>query len=263
VTSPPDALIGHTGFVGSTLERAGLRFAARFNSRNIDEIRGGRFGTVVCAGVSAVKWLANKEPEADLAGIRKLTDPLSTISAERFVLISTVDVYPDPVGVTEDDVPDEAVAQPYGRHRRQLERFVTEHFAGHHILRLPGLFGHGLKKNIIFDLLTANMTDRISPNGAFQWYPMRRLADDIRRVTEAGLTLVNLAPEPVPTTEIVARLFPGLAIGGAELAAPRYDMRTRHAALLGGRGAYHMDAAGVMAEMADYVEAVRREGGTP
>ena len=89
-----DALIGHTGFVGGTLDRAGWPFAARYNSRNIESMRGESFKTVICAGVSAVKWKANREPEADWARIERLINVLETIEVERFVLISTVDVSP-------------------------------------------------------------------------------------------------------------------------------------------------------------------------
>lgn len=263
MTVLPDALIGHTGFVGGTLDRSGRSFGARFNSRNIGEMRGGRFGTVVCAGVSAVKWMANKEPEADRAGIRRLTEVLETVAADRFVLVSTTDVYPNPAGVTEADMPAAEEGQPYGRHRLELERWVAGRFAAHAIVRLPALFGTGLRKNIIFDLLTGNQVDRISPNGVFQWYPMRRFAADLDAVLGAGLRLVNIAPEPVPTTRIVAELFPGARIGEASLPAARYDMRTRHAALLGGRGDYHLDADQVMAEMAAYVAGVRASGGVP
>ena len=68
---PGTALIGHTGFVGGTLLRQ-CPFDATFNSRNIQDIRGGHFDRIVCAGVSAVKWLANKEPEADSVSVPSL-----------------------------------------------------------------------------------------------------------------------------------------------------------------------------------------------
>jgi len=246
-----DALIGHTGFVGSNLARD-RRFDALFNSRNIDEIRGQHFSTVVCAGVSAVKWLANKEPEKDLAGIQALKDRLQTIQADRFVLVSTVDVYPSPIDVTEADEPDAAAAQPYGQHRLELERWVAERFPTVSVVRLPALFGPGLKKNILFDLMNNHMTGNINPNGAFQWYPLRRFASDLHSIIASGLPLVNVAVEPVRTDLIADRFFPGIPIGPADMPRQSYDMRTRHAALLGGRGDYHLDQAEVLAELATF-----------
>ena len=95
VSARRTGLIGHTGFVGGTLARA-ASFDACFNSTNVDALRGQRFDLLVCAGVSAVKWLANKEPEGDRAGIARLTDALAEAEVGELVLISTIDVYPDP-----------------------------------------------------------------------------------------------------------------------------------------------------------------------
>jgi hypothetical protein len=252
-----DALIGHTGFVGSTLLRAGS-YAACFNSRNIEAIDGRRFDTVVCAGVSAVKWLANREPDRDLAAIEGLIGHLATIRADRFVLISTVDVYGDPVGVTERDAPATAGLHPYGLHRLHLERFVADRFPGSTIVRLPGLFGTGLRKNLIFDMLNLNQTEKISPGGVLQWYPTRRLPEDLAAIAEAGLPLVNVAVEPIPTATLRDRFFPDVAIGDPDLPGPRYDVWTDHAAILGGDGHYHLSAAAAMDELARFVDAERR-----
>ena len=179
----PDALIGYTGLVGGTLDRSGWQFGSRFNSRNIAEMRGREFGTVVCAGVSAVKWRANLDPGGDWAGIAALWEVLTTVRARRVLLVSTVDVYPRPIGVTEADAPPRGEGDAYGRNRLELELLVAQRFEHHTIIRLPALFGEGLKKNAIFDLLTGNLTDRIPPAAVMQWYPLRRFAEDARRAT--------------------------------------------------------------------------------
>jgi hypothetical protein len=246
------ALIGHTGFVGGTLLRQ-RPFDATFNSRNIEAIRGGRFDRVVCAGVSAVKWLANKEPEADWQGIRRLMDCLAQVSAGHFVLISTIDVYRDPVGLTERDAPPTDGLHPYGRHRLALEAFVAEKFRSNTIVRLPALFGTGLKKNAVFDLMTGNMTDRIVPNAAFQWYPLRRLGSDLETIIGAGVRLINVTAEPVTMEAIRTRFFPQVTIAEPVASPPRYDLRTTLDALLGGRDGYHLDVATVFQEMAAFL----------
>lgn len=243
-----DALIGYTGFVGSTLMRE-RDFGARFNSKNIDEICGCAFDTVVCAGVSAIKWLANQQPEADFAAIDGLMKHLKTIKAAHFVLISTIDVYADPVGVTEADAPISDGLHPYGLHRLRLERFIASYFPKYTIIRLPGLFGVGLRKNLIFDMINNNQTLNISPDGVLQWYPMRRFAADLTTIIEAAPRLINIAVEPIPTELIRANLFPQVKIGAASLAAPRYDMRTQLASVLGAEGDYHLKADVVMAEL--------------
>jgi hypothetical protein len=243
--------------VGSTLARAN-RYDALFNSKNIQEIEGKSFEQIVCAGVSAVKWLANKEPEADWQGIQKLISSLDKVQTEKFVLVSTVDVYPSPVDVDENDEPDMAVLQPYGRHRLLLEQWVKDRFKSVTIVRLPALFGTGLRKNIIFDLLNDNMTDKINGNSAFQWYPMRRFPDDLALIEASGEELVNVAVEPVLTTDIVARFFPQSSIGFIEGATARYDMQTVKPDILGGRSKYHISADQVFSELEAFISEERK-----
>lgn len=250
------ALIGHTGFVGSTLA-AYRPFQGRFNSSSIGELRGQSYDTVVCAGAPAAKWIANGDPEADWANISSLIEILDTVAARRFVLVSTIDVYFQPKGVTEADLPPEDHPEAYGRNRRRLEKFVEERFEASHVVRLPGLFGHGLKKNAIYDLLNDNQVDRINPNSAFQWYPTRRFGADLEAVISSDLDLLNLSVEPVATRQIADAFFPDARIGSADLPAARYDMHTLHAGVLGGDGPYHLKAADVMTELDRYIGEVR------
>ncbi|KPJ86185.1 hypothetical protein AMJ57_00260 [Parcubacteria bacterium SG8_24] len=254
------ALIGHTGFVGSNLDSQN-KFTDRFNSRNIGSIRGESFDLIVCAGVSAVKWKANRDPETDWKGVEALLDPLGEAEAGRFVLISTVDVYPFPVEVDEDTSIDPEINHAYGKHRYAVEEFVRRRYPQHHILRLPGLFGPGLKKNVIYDLLNDNGLEKIDPAASFQWYPLDRLWDDIGKIMAADLRTVNLATEPVTTREIIEELFPDKLSSVAEPSAepPGYDFRTRHAGLFGGRGGYLMDKTGVMKALRRYVDAARKD----
>jgi hypothetical protein len=256
---PRNALIGHTGFVGGTLYRE-RPFAAAYNSGNIEEIRGQVFDTVVCAGVSAVKWLANKEPERDWQGISRLIDCLRAVEARHFVLISTIDVYARPIGLTERDRPETAGLYPYGLHRLRLEDFVAECFPSHAVVRLPALFGAGLKKNAVYDLIHLNQMDKIPSNGRFQLYPTRRLADDLDRIEAASVPLVNITTEPVEMETIRARFFPDLAIGMPLDPPPLYDLRSIHDGLLGGYGGYHLDAGAVLDELAAFIAAERGQG---
>jgi hypothetical protein len=251
------ALIGHTGFVGSNLKAAG-GFTHLFNSANIADIEGETFDEIVCAGVAGVKWLANKEPERDWQGIRVLLDALGTVKTRRFVLISTIDVYPDPSRSDDEgaDLSPDA-GQAYGRHRLRVERFVLDRFPGALVARLPALFGPGLKKNVLFDLLHDNQTDRINPAAVFQWYPVERLAGDLATAASAGLGLVNLFPEPVASASIIDGMFPGARVGLPAEPAPRYGLRSRHADLFGGRNGFVMSAGAVLADMARFVEAER------
>ena len=145
-------LIGHTGFVGGALLRQ-TGFDACYNSANIAAIEGLAFGTLVCAAAPGSMLEANRAPDRDAAQIDALIAQLATIRAERFVLISSIAVLADFAG--GDDEGTEAFQQEfaYGRHRRALEAFVEDHFASSLIIRLPALFGRGLRKNFLFDLM--------------------------------------------------------------------------------------------------------------
>jgi len=244
------ALIGHTGFIGQNLARQ-WTFDASFNSSNIDDLRGGEFDEIVCAARAAEKWKANKDPENDARSIARLEAALNETKARRFVLISTVDVYPDPREVDERTELDDS-GQPYGRHRLRLERFVRERFAGAIVLRLPALFGPGLKKNALFDLLHDNQVERIDGRGVFQFYDVGHLRQDIERCIADDIRLLNVATEPIAIADVARDLFcRELSDGSGE--PPRYDVRTIHVAPRN----YLYDRAEVLAQMKRFVEAQR------
>jgi hypothetical protein len=220
------ASIGHSGYVGSTLLRQ-TRFDAMYRSTDIANIRGTTHELVVCCGAPAQKWIANRDPEGDRRKIEGLMEHLSTIRCQRFVLISTVDVFQTPQG---------------GLHRRMLEKFVTETFSDHLIARLPGLVGPGLRKNVIFDFLNDNNLQQIDSRGVFQFYPMVNLWHDLQVAQTHKLNLLHLTAEPISVADVALQGF-GREFRN-ELANPpaRYDMRTRHASLFGQAGHYQYSA---------------------
>lgn len=247
------ALVGYTGFVGGTLHRA-RSFDLLINSTNATELRNGRFELLVHAGVPAVKWIANKDPAADRAAINAVRDVLATIEVRELVFISTIDVYPDPAAPLDEDAAIEAASNhAYGRHRFELEQWVSEHFANVRIVRLPALFGEGLKKNVVFDLLHQNQVGNINPASRFQWYPLARLNADIEKVRTHGLRLVNFFPEPIRTSEIVDRFFPGAPTATVSEPAPAYGLRTKYSHMFDGPPGYMLDRAAVLGELASFI----------
>ena len=145
------ALIGYTGFVGSNLIE--YSYNELFNSKNIAEIIGKEFDIIVCAGIRAEKYLANMYPEQDLNTIKSLIEILKQVSCKKFILISTIDIYINPINVNEKTSIVTDGLHPYGANRHYMEEFVRNHFKEYLIVRLPALFGKGLKKNFIYDLI--------------------------------------------------------------------------------------------------------------
>ena len=228
-----NALVGFSGFVGSTLLRQ-TSFDARYRSKNIDDIRHREFELVVCAGAPAKKWLANREPKQDWQSISRLIDNLRTIKCNRFVLISTVDVFALPIDVDERSEVIESELHAYGLHRRHLEKFVQSHFPEHTILRLPGLVGPGLQKNVIFDFLNDNNLQAVDSRNIFQFYPMVNLWFDIQTTLRARLRLVHLASEPISVSTLATECF-GRKFDNELPACPvTYRMKTAYAQAFGG-----------------------------
>lgn len=245
-------LIGYTGFVGGNLDKQ-HDFSSRFNSRNIDEIRGQKFDLVITAGVQAKKWWANQNPAEDWAQIEHLLDALASVQAERFVLISTIDVYPTPSGVDEASPVAEDPKNAYGTHRLRVEKAVKCQFPEACIIRLPGLFGDGLKKNVIFDLLNDNILETINPASRFQYYFLDRLWTDINRCLDARLPVVNFATEPIATSTIIERFFAGKTVGTNPSPKAGYDFRTRFNDVLGGTGGYLYDSDSILKDLGVYL----------
>jgi hypothetical protein len=246
------ALIGNTGFVGSNLLRTKY-FTHLFNSTNINQIVNHDFSEVVCAGVSAVKWQANLYPEKDFENINKLIGFLKKVSADRFVLISTIDVNSERIGIDESASSSLAHLDYYGRHRLLLEDFVRSQFENYSIIRLPALFGPGLKKNVIFDLIKNNQADKIAPNSVYQWYPIECLAHDLDCITMSQIKLINITSKPIETQLIHNLFFKKLAIGNSVLNPIRYDIRSQYDSALGGIDGYHYSESEILNYLENYL----------
>jgi nucleoside-diphosphate-sugar epimerase len=247
------SLIGYSGFVGGNL-LAKRSYDFTYRSTDIESIRGRHFDHVVCAGVQAMKWWANLHPEEDMAGIERLLEPLSEVGAERFTLISTIDVYPAPREVDEDSPIDRAGHHAYGLHRLEAEDRIRRMFPRVLILRLPGLFGPGLKKNVIFDLIHDNNLDKVHPGGVFQYYDLRRLADDIDKAWELGIDLLNISSAPLGTSEIRDRFFPEKELGATGPAPASYDMQSKNAEAWGGANGYLYSKEQVVVDLATWLD---------
>lgn len=240
------ALIGWTGFVGGQLASR-IQPAARFRSTDIDQLPGADVDEIVCAGAPAEKWRANAEPDADWAGIQRLMAALDGSRARSCVLVSTVDVFADSRGADEGTPADTAQEQAYGRHRALLEEFVRSRFDRALVVRLPGMYGPGLKKNLVFDLIHQPEARFAHQSSTFQFYDVRELWGHVLLARDAGLTVVNLATEPVAAADVARECF-GVEYRCADRPQVDYDLRTRHAAELAGReGPYLRSAAEVLA----------------
>lgn len=207
------AIIGYTGFVGKNLLVL-ENFDEFYNSSNLQDIRGKKFYKLYISCIPAEKWKANKFPEEDKANIDAICEVLSTVEAVTTIVISTIDVYADTSSNRNEfsNMDDENHA--YGRNRFEFERFALRHFKnGCYILRLPALFGMGLKKNALYDLLNRkyDQVEKVSPRSKFQWYNLdwfnspwcgNSFLNIIEHCISENIHVLNLVTEPIEMSEI-------------------------------------------------------------
>ena len=172
------------------------------------------------------------------SGIERLKKELIQVECQFFVLISTISVYDQTHGDVDESRDVWSVSNnsaeisqdifsrgytPYGVHRAELESWVRENtgegkaYRRSMIVRLPGIFGAGLSKNYIFDLMTeSEWIHKVDLGTCHQWYNLALLRGDIELGVEMAhaedrdVTVLNLFPEPLATSIIVRELFPHL-----------------------------------------------------
>lgn len=302
-----NVLVGHTGFVGNNLYRYG-HFELGVNSGNVREAYGTRPELCVYAGLRAEKYLANQQPERDRQFVEQAKENIRMIEPKKLVLISTIDVFKIPLGVDEASSIDMDGLQAYGYNRCLLENWVKENYPEALIVRLPGLFGEGIKKNFIYDIINvipsmlseAKMSElcgkeaivkeyyEIQNNGfwkcrsldekerntlrdilkrmdfsalqftdsrsEFQFYPLKRLWDDISIALENKIELLHTATEPVSACGIYRYLYGKDFYNEIAEIPVRYDYRTKYGTLFGRDRGYIMDKEEVLLEIINFVE---------
>tara|TARA_Y100001970_G_scaffold294353_1_gene451307 strand:- start:7505 stop:8215 length:711 start_codon:yes stop_codon:yes gene_type:complete len=185
------AIIGYTGLIGSNIYnqfKKKYKYIDLFNSKNIHKIRNKNYKAILCAGLPAEKWKANKFPKKDKLNTLKLVNCLKKVKTYKFFLISTIDIY---------------FNHAYGKNRIYLEKFIKKNFQNYLILRLPGVFGKGLKKNVIYDLINKNELEKIYYNDQYQWYDLNLLKKDIEKIQYIKNSTYEFYSEPVNNKDII------------------------------------------------------------
>lgn len=234
------ALLGHTGFVGSNLSQQ-TEFDRYYNSKNIDSIAQDEFDVVVCAAVSSVKWKANKNPKEDFQQINNLIRNLEKTKFRKIILISTIAVYDNPAD------------NAYGQNRLYLETYLKNHFDDVSIIRLPSLFGHGLKKNAIYDLIHNEENYLPHQDSTFQYYCLDNFWSDIEIMQRNNIKVLNISTEPIPF-HVVLKLFNSNYICTDLNKIIHENMLSNHAATWGKSGYYLYNKAEIIDKLQRFIE---------
>ena len=225
-----NAIVGYSGFVGNNLLSC-YKFDYFYNSENFNEAKNKSFYTLFFTGIPSVKWYANKYPKKDYLNIEKIKKILSTIQVKKIILISTIDVYENTsLCLDENYRIKKEKNHTYGKNRYEFELFIKKKFKNkYHIIRLPALFGKGLKKNIIYDLINNNEIEKININSSFQWYCLDWLKKDIDIILKNKIKLCNLFTEPLETKELIKIICKDKNINFKNEKRFEYNLKTKYA----------------------------------
>lgn len=178
-------IIGGNGFVGSAITRACQRIGmecAVLTRNNIDQFAGKACDILINANGNSKKYLADREPVWEFdASVRSVRASLANIKSERYIYLSSCDVYPDcssPDSTHEDQYLEISKQSTYGFHKFLAEQCVIHCAPEWLIFRMGGFVGPGLKKNAIFDILHGGPL-WLDPNSKLQFINVDVAADII------------------------------------------------------------------------------------
>jgi hypothetical protein len=121
-----------------------------------------------------------------------------------------------------------------------------------YIFRLPALFGHGLKKNALYDLIHDNQVSKLRSDWSFQWYWLGWLRTDIETHMAKGHHIVNLVTPPVRLELIRTLFFPAVRLSTSSDCSVSYR--------IGSRYGYAHSLEDLLGEMARYVRSAPSRG---
>jgi nucleoside-diphosphate-sugar epimerase len=144
------AIIGANGFVGKAITKAFLQSGendvVQVVSDNYELIKEQqtKFDIIIHSAMPSKRWWAANNPIEDFdATVRLTADILYNWKFKKIALISSVSARLQ-------------TNHPYGRHKHLAEVLVSDHSSENVIFRLGGLFGEGLDKGVIFDMIEGN-----------------------------------------------------------------------------------------------------------
>ncbi len=236
-----NCIIGYTGFVGSNIISS-KRFDEYYNSKNIKNIENKIFDEIYFCGLPGLVWFANKYPEKDTNNLNKLINILNNVKCNKFILISTINIYNDfNKKYNEDYIPNiNLIKETYGKNRLIFEKFLMDNF-NYYIIRLPAIYGYNMKKNIIYDLINKNYLENIILEDVYQFYYLNDITDNIQDAINKNIKIKNLFPQPISVRELIKNCFSNYKIVNNnikiddniinlknEREPKKYDIQTKH-----------------------------------
>lgn len=144
------AIIGADGFVGKALTNVFIQseqyevFQVVRNNYESIKAQKKKFDLIIHSAMPSKRWWAANNQLKDFdASVRLTADILYNWEFNKIALISSVSARLQ-------------TSHPYGRHKHLAEVLVSDHSAENVVFRLGGLYGEGLEKGVIFDMINGN-----------------------------------------------------------------------------------------------------------
>ena len=271
------ALVGYTGFVGSNIYSSG-HFDGAYDINNIKEAYNTNPELLIYAGLPAEKYLANNAPKKDMELILEAEKNISLINPKKIVLISTIDVFKTPIDVNENTVIDTEKLHPYGYNRYMLECWVRENYPDALIVRLPALLKdqdlekyYELQDNGFYKIKNLTVSEKeilknkfqnlgfsalnfTDSRNIYQFYPLKRLWNDIQIALKNNIKLWHPATEPILTEELYKYLTGKNFTNEISEIPIKYNYKTIYDKLFKGENGYICNKNEILSEIKEFVK---------
>ena len=191
------ALIGASGFVGSALKKAineqGEYEIISVTRKNYENYKNEKFDLVIHSAMPSKRWWALNNPLEDFkASVGLTADIVYNWDYDKLVIISSVSAR-----VQRD--------HPYGRHKHLAELLALDANPNNLVFRLGGLYGEGLDKGVIFDMINGNQVF-MTKDSAFNYIDTYKASELIvKRLDRTGI--VDIGARDIITIGEIAEHF--------------------------------------------------------
>lgn len=186
-------LIGDTGFVGRTVyEYLNDKYEVTGINSKTENIPSDKFNLIInCAG-NAKKFLADKDPEKIKEIRERILEKILQINCKNIIHISSIDAssFPD---------------NNYTMSKLVMEKCIKILFPKWIILRLGGMVGPYLKKNVVYDIVN-NKNLFVNFNSNYNYISTQEVASIVDKIINMNLNkeIINVAAcEPIQVKEII------------------------------------------------------------
>ncbi len=186
-------IIGHTGFVGQTVYNylSTIYHTCGINTKTTKIPKDHFDITINCAG-NAKKYLSEKEPQKDILINAKIFNTILQLKTKKLIHISSI---------SATDLPN----NNYTISKLITEEYSKLYFSNSIILRLGGIIGPNLKKNVVFDIIN-NKKLFVTFNSTYNYISTNAIAKIIEKIIKLNIQnkIINIAAcDSISVSEII------------------------------------------------------------